>query len=181
MELTSKLFQNEKSREIIMYLIVGGATTVVSWVTYAIAESNLDAGKFISKFIKTFTHLKISSTSIEIFLAGIISWIIAVLFAYFTNKIFVFESKNWKPDYVLDEIFLFVSSRLATGAFEIIMVPILVAIGLNQTIFGIEGFLSKIVVSVFVVIANYVLSKLYVFNREEGEGVLGNTEVISKE
>lgn len=175
------LYKNEKYHEIIMYLIVGGATTAISWATYAFAELNINCGPEISKFILTFTHLDIRAYSIEVFLANLISWVAAVSFAYITNKILVFRSYNWKPSYVLDELFLFITSRLATGLFEIIMVPLLVTIGLNQALFGVEGSLSKIVVSIFVVVANYILSKLFVFNREEGEGVFTNVDVLPKD
>lgn len=142
-----------KYKEIILYLIMGVATTVVNWVAYAI-------------FVKLFpSHIQILGMALNILIANIIAWIIAVLFAYVTNKIFVFESYSWKPVFVAKEFGLFVSARAITGIFEILCVPFLVSIGLNQTILGVEGMLSKIAVSVIVMILNYVFSKLIIFKK----------------
>lgn len=139
-----------KYKEIIMYLIMGGLTTVVSWGTYMI-------------FAKI---LPISNKEVLVFVVNILSWILAVAFSYVTNKIWVFESKSWDKRYILKEISMFVSARLATGVFEIVAVPALVWLGCNQTIFGVPGMLSKIIVSIVVVILNYVFSKLFVFNNK---------------
>lgn len=176
-KIYNSIMGNDKYREIIMYLFVGGATTAVSWISYSIAAYTINCGRDISNIVESISHLKIQSASIEIFLANVVSWILAVLFAYITNKLLVFRSFCWKPSYVFNEIFLFVSSRLITGLLEIIGVPLLVALGLNQTVFGIEGSVSKVVVSVLVIILNYVLSKLFVFNRKEDEAVFGSSDI----
>lgn len=136
-----------KYREIIMYLIMGGGTTVVNWGVYAVSV----------------TILPISKADTKVLVANIIAWTLAVIFAYVTNKIWVFESYSWKLKFVIKEVFLFVSARLATGLLEIFGVPLLVKLGLNQTIFGIEGMVSKILVSIIVVILNYIFSKLFIF------------------
>lgn len=134
-----------KYREIISYLFWGVATTCVSWGTYTV----------FAGFVNT-----------SIWLANVLSWIFAVAFAYITNKIWVFQSRSWKRDVVFQELGLFVSTRFATGLFEIIMVPLLVKAGMNQAIFGIKGAVSKVVVSFLVVILNYVFSKLIIFNKK---------------
>lgn len=136
-----------KYKEIIMYLIMGGGTTVVNWGVYAF----------------TVTILPLSNTDSKVLIANIIAWILAVIFAYVTNKIWVFGSHSWKFAFVIKELFLFVSARLITGLLEIFGVPLLVKLGLNQTLFGIEGMVSKVLVSVIVVILNYVFSKLFIF------------------
>lgn len=143
-----------KYKEIIMYLIMGGATTVVNWVVYAIATFLIHTGKQVHGF------------DMDLLISNIIAWILAVLFAYITNKLFVFESYSWTPSFVIKEFALFVSARLLTGIIEILGVPLLVGLGLNQTILGIEGMLSKIVVSVVVIILNYVFSKLFIFKKD---------------
>lgn len=66
--------------------------------------------------------------------------------------------KDWIPEFGK-----FFSARAATGIMEIAAVPFLVGIGLNQTIFGIEGMVAKVLVSVLVVLLNYVFGKLFVF------------------
>lgn len=142
-----------KYKEIIMYLIFGVLTTVVSWGSYALFEILL--GVFIKEAIV------LSSV------ANVLSWIIAVLFAFVTNKLWVFESKSWKGSVLVKELGSFVGSRLLTGVLEWFGVPLLMLIGLDQSILGIEGMLAKILISVIVVILNYILSKLLVFRNKK--------------
>lgn len=140
-----------KYREIIMYLIMGGLTTVVSWGTYTL-----------------FTWiLPIVNEDILVLIANVLSWVFAIVFAYITNKIWVFESKSWEKHFLLKELGLFVSARLLTGILEMVAVPGLVWLGLNQTIFGIPGMLSKVIVSIVVVLLNYIFSKLFIFKKTE--------------
>ena len=134
-----------KYKEVIMYLVFGALTTIVSWGTYA---------------------LFVRGIGINISVGNALSWICAVTFAFFTNKFFVFRSKEIKPSVFFKELVSFFSARIVTGAIEIVGVPLLVKLGLNQTIFGTEGMLSKIIVSVLVVILNYVFSKLIVFRKK---------------
>jgi len=149
----------EKYREIISYLFWGVMTTLVSWVTYALFD-------LLFRGIAAQLHVFGLSVSVEVLLDSVLSWICAVLFAYVTNKLWVFESKSWERQVVLPEMAKFFSARAATGVLEIVGVPLLTAIGLDHTIFGIEGMLSKVIVSVIVVILNYILSKLLVFRKK---------------
>ena len=144
-----------KYKEIIMYLIFGVLTTIISWGSYAVYES---------VFKKA-----IVDVNVLVAVANVLSWVTAVIFAYITNKLFVFESKSFKPTTVFKEMGFFVGSRLVSGAVEWVGVPLLVWIGLNQTIFGIEGMVAKVLVSVIVVILNYILSKLIVFRKEKAK------------
>ena len=137
-----------KYKEAVDYLFWGGMTTVVSWGSYSL-------------FV-----LLLQNADSVVFWANVLSWICAVLFAFVTNKLWVFNSKSWCASVLFPELTKFLSSRVATGIFEMIAVPALVAIGLNQTIFGIDGMVSKVVVSVVVVILNYILSKLFVFKNK---------------
>ena len=145
METIKQLFI--KYKEIIMYLIMGGGTTVVNWVAYSL----------------------ISASTIDVFVANVVSWVLAVTFAYITNKLFVFESYSWNPKFVLKELSLFLSARIATGLIEIFGVPFLVSHGFNQAIFGLEGSVCKITMSFLVVLLNYVFSKLVIFKKDKTE------------
>ncbi len=145
----------DKFHEIIMYLIFGVGTTVVSWITFAI----------FTKIIPTFTLVGITVDCTTT--ANVLSWICAVVFAYITNKLWVFGSKSWKASIVFPEFGKFVSSRLLTGVIEWVGLPLLIAVGLDQSILGIEGMLAKIIVSVIVIILNYVFSKLFIFKRKK--------------
>ena len=113
-------------------------------------------------------------------LANILAWIAGVIFAFVTNKLFVFESKSWKPSVAIKEFWLFVAARLITGVMEWFGPSLLFAVGLNQPLFGIKGFLAKILISVIVIILNYVFSKLIIF-RKKGEKEAKNLEKAAKE
>ena len=130
-----------KYKKLILYILFGGMTTILNWIVYAIGVK-LQLGITIS---------------------NILAWSIAVFFAFITNKLFVFESKNMEMRFVCRELIKFVGARLATGAIEILGLPLLYYIGMKQSLFGVEGFMAKIVVSVVVVLLNYVFSKLFIF------------------
>ena len=125
-----------KYKEIINYLIVGGLTTVVSVVSYALFRL------FIPNYLA----------------CTILSWIASVLFAYFTNRIFVFESKDQK---VLKEFIKFVSCRLLTLGTEIVVMFILV------DLLKLNDMISKILVQFIIVVLNYILSKIIVFRKKK--------------
>ena len=139
-----------KYKEIIMYLIMGGLTTLVSWGTYSLFA----------------WILPIANQDLLVLTANALSWLLAMTFAYVTNKIWVFESKSWERHFLLKEFGLFVSARLLTGIFEVLAVPGLVWLGCDQSILGVPGMLSKIIVSIIVVLLNYVFSKLIIFRKQ---------------
>ena len=130
-----------KYKELINYVIVGGLTTVVSLGTY---------------YICVFTFLNPQS-AVQLQAANILSWIAAVTFAYFTNRKYVFESENKK---VLEEAVKFYASRVST----LLMDMVIMFIGVTMLGFGDK--IMKLVVQVVVTIANYVISKFFVFNQK---------------
>ena len=132
----------KKYEEIINYLIVGVLTTVVSLGTY---------------FLVTNTFLE-PSNEIELQIANIISWVLAVAFAYFTNRIFVFKSKNQNK---IKEALSFVLARIFSLFIDMLTVYILVSL-LHYN----DG-ISKIATQVIIIIVNYVLSKLIVFRKSK--------------
>ena len=128
----------QKYKSLISYGIFGVLTTVVNIVSY-----NLCYYKF-----------EISNT-----FSNVIAWILAVSFAYFTNKIWVFESKSWRWRIIKKEIAAFVSCRLATGILDLIIMYVCV------DIMGMQAMIMKFASNVLVVILNYVFSKLIIFKR----------------
>lgn len=134
-----------KHREGIMYLLFGVFVTLANWITYA--------------FFVTVTNFGVT-------VSNAIAWFVAVASAFVTNKLFVFESKSTDIKTVLKEIVTFLSSRIATGIFEILAPAWLISVGLNQSLYGIDGFFAKLIVSIIVVIVNYLLSKLIVFRNK---------------
>lgn len=141
-----------KKQEIISYLFWGFMTTIVSWGSYSL---------FV--YLGRNNQAKILNMSANILLSNIASWICAMTFAFISNKLWVFKSKSWCIAVFLPECWKFVSARLATGIMEMIAVPLAVRLGVHQSLFGIEGGVSKFCVSVLVVILNYFFSKLIIF------------------
>lgn len=122
----------------IMYLFFGVLTTVINILLYTI--------------LRLIGHIDIS-------ISYWVSWFFAVLFAYITNKIWVFESKNISFKLVVKEIISFYVARLLTG---IIGNAILY---FGSIILKQNDIIWNIIQNIFVIIANYVLSKLYIFKK----------------
>ena len=133
-----------KHDEIINYLVVGVLTTVVSLVSFYI----------VRLFI--FTH----NTQLHIQIANIISWILSVLFAFITNKKYVFKSSKKGKD-KLKEMIKFYLSRLTTLVIDMLTMWIL------TSIIHINDKIAKLIVQVILVILNYIFSKLFVFENSE--------------
>ncbi len=149
----NKIFELlKKYKELITYVIFGVLTTLVNWLTYTLLV------KISPSAVNPLTWITISNAA---------AWVAGVLFAFITNKIWVFESRSFAPGIVAKEFISFVASRAVTGVLEVFGVPLLVRLGLNQTVFGIEGMAAKLIVSVAVVILNYVFSKLIVFRKKK--------------
>lgn len=132
----------KKHKEIINYLVVGGLTTVVSMVLF---------------YGSTWTFLD-GNDAIQLQIANIISWTGSVLFAYFANRIFVFESKN--PN-IIKELISFVSSRVLTLLLDMGTMFFL------STLLHLNYNISKIVAMVLVTVGNYVISKVFVFKKKD--------------
>ena len=133
----------KKHRQVITYFIYGALTSLVNVVLYAVFVPMLG-----------------------ITLSNAIAWFGAVVFAFVTNKLFVFESKKWRTKNTLKEAGKFLGARIFSGILEIVLPTALFYIGLDHDLFGIEGFLAKIIVSVIVIILNYVLSKTFIFRKK---------------
>lgn len=126
-------------KEIILYLIFGVLTTVVSLLTY---------------YICTITFLN-PNNAIEIQIANIISWITCVTFAFFTNRKYVFESK----EDIKKEGIKFYISRLSALLIDVVMIFIFVSL------LKINDKIIKLVNQVIIIIFNYIASKLFVFKK----------------
>ncbi len=132
----------KKYEEIINYLIVGALTTIVSLTTY---------------FLCVHTFLN-PENALEIQIANVISWLFAVLFAYITNRIFVFKSKSKQ---YLKEIVSFAISRLLTLFMDMgIMFLFVTLLHGNNTVW-------KLISQGVVIVANYIFSKIFVFRKKK--------------
>ena len=158
-----------KYKEIILYIFFGGATTLVSIVTYALAQLPMQGIIHDETVVFTIGSMQITKMYLAIFAAKVISWILAVIFAFVTNKIWVFESKSWAFPVAFREFWLFVAARIVTGPIEWVGVPLLVSLGLDQTLFKVEGFWANIICMAIVVVLNYIFSKLVIFKKKKEE------------
>ena len=143
MEKIKELFQ--KHREIIVYLIVGGLTTLVAW-----------GCKFLWNFI-FYAGTKLPTVGQNTVLS-IVENVSGIAFAYPTNRKWVFQSNNPK---ILAELLSFIGSRAATWIMGWLLNMLMV------NVLGISVFVSTVVVGVLVVIGNYVFSKLLVFRKKK--------------
>ena len=130
-----------KHREVIMYLIFGVLTTLISLLVY---------------YGLVYTVLN-PEDAIQLQIANIISWVAGVTFAYFTNRKYVFESKNKNK---LKEAGSFVLARVAT------LVMDMAIMFLGVTILAFNDKIIKIISQVVVIVANYVFSKIFVFKKK---------------
>ena len=134
----------KKYKEIINYLIFGVLTTLVNLAV---------------KYLLLFTVLK-ADNPVQLQIAIIISWIIAVLFAYFTNRKFVFESSEKNK---IKEFVNFVIARISTLLLEMLIMWFFVTfLKLNTDLLVI---IFTLISQVAVIVGNYILSKLYVFKK----------------
>lgn len=126
------------TKELIVYGITGVATTVVNYISYYLCTRIL---------------------MIEQNMSNIISWVVAVIFAYVANKLWVFHSKSNHIREELDKIVKFVGARVVTLGIE--------AGGfyLMYTMMGIHDLITKAFLSIFVILVNYVFSKLIIFKK----------------
>lgn len=133
-----------KYGEIIRYLIIGVLTTIISLITY---------------YGLVFTILD-PTDPFELQLANVISWIISVLFAYFTNRSYVFQVKD---HHATSEFFKFIASRLFTLLVDMAIMFIFV------TLLSLDDKLIKIFSQVVVIVLNYLLSKFIVFIKPKSD------------
>ena len=115
-----------------MYVVFGTLTTIVNIVVY-----------FTLEYI-----------GVNYIISNIIAWFLSVLFAYVTNRIWVFESKS--PN-IMKEMVLFFSGRIFTGVLDTALLYLFV------DILTLGNTFSKIAVEIIITILNYLLSKLIVF------------------
>ena len=131
----------QKYREVIRYVFFGGLTTVVNYAVYLAA-----------------TRL----CSLDELTSTVISFVLSVLFAYVTNRIWVFESRAAGFSAVAREIAAFFGGRIFSGALDLLITFIFI------TWLGWYDLLVKIASNVLIIVLNYIISKWIVFrNREE--------------
>ena len=140
--------------EVVHYLFWSIMTTLVSWASYGV-------------FAYLFGGINGLNTEMAVFVANILSWIAAVSFSFFMNKIFVFKVKDWNFKKVITEAVQFATSRILVSLIEIFGVPLFVYLGWDISLFGIDGMLSKMVFSPIMIIINYFIAKFMIFKKQK--------------
>lgn len=175
-ELLFKIFKRESflgklvdkffTREIITYIIFGVLTTAVNLVTFYIFKKIFISIGWEGVFNKLLGSagwdkaLKLLGSGTDYLDATVIAWTVAVIFAFVTNKLIVFESKSWKPAVAGKEFVGFIGARLFSLLVELVFMFVMV------TLLKWNDFVAKFIVQVIVVILNYVFSKLLFFKNK---------------
>ena len=143
-----------KYKELIMYVIFGVLTTLV----------NFGAFWLFTKILGEDSYL----------INNAIAWVVGVVFAYITNKLFVFESKSWNLKLVTKEVVEFFGARVLSFLVEEGGMLLFISIlgfgekSLELLGFTITGqFIVKILLAVIVVVLNYIFSKFFIFRKQE--------------
>lgn len=129
----------KKYKSVISYLFFGVCTTVINIAVY---------------------YLCYNISGIPNVTSTVIAWVVAVVFAYITNKLFVFDSKSFKADVLVREVASFFGCRLLTGILDVIIMYVAVDVmDMNSTLW-------KLVSNILVIVLNYIASKLVIFKKK---------------
>lgn len=130
----------KKHKEVLLYLFFGGCTFVISVISYSVMNVTFGMNELI---------------------ANLISWVLAVLFAFFTNRTWVFVSHTDSARDFLAQMIAFFGGRVVTLVMEEIILLVFI------TILGLSSIGVKIVAQIIVIIANYIISKVWVFKENQ--------------
>ncbi len=135
-----KLWQNPRFQEVFWYIFFGGLTTVMNFVIYYAARFLLGDNLYVNNSL---------------------AWFGSVLFAFVTNKVWVFHSHSESMGALIAEFARFVFYRLLSFFIDMGSMVILIKW------LHINDFIAKLFTQVLVVVANYIFSKLFIFNKGE--------------
>ncbi len=138
-----------KHRSVLLYAIFGGLTTVVDWgVCFALYA--LDLHVYVTPTLDIYTHI-----------ADVIGWICAVLFAFVTNRVWVFQSTARGCLPIARELLSFAGGRVGTLLLqEVLMFVFVTWLGFNRVA-------MRLLAAVLVVVLNYFISKFFVFRKRK--------------
>lgn len=132
-----------KHREAVLYLVFGGLTTAINYIVYA----------------GCFLILPVVATTIP----NLIAWVVSVLFAYLTNRTWVFHSRAKGAGPITREISAFTGARVFTLVLETLLLR------LTVDVLGWPNLILKLLVNVLVIVLNYLFSKLWIFKKNSDE------------
>ena len=130
----------KKYKELLLYLFFVGLSFIVSIATYALFNVGMNINELI---------------------ANVLSWIITVMFAFLTNRVWVFQSTTNGVAEFVKQMLVFYSGRVITLVVEEVILLVFI------TWLGFNSMLIKVIAQVIVILLNYVISKLVVFRKKE--------------
>lgn len=130
----------KKYKEVLLYLFFGGLTFIVSIASYGFCNITLEINELI---------------------ANIISWVLAVTFAFVTNRIWVFDAPTDTLGEFMKQMFAFFSGRVVTLVIEEIILLVFI------TCLHFASMPVKIVAQIVVIVMNYIISKCFIFKKEK--------------
>ena len=128
-----------KYKEGLLYLFFGGCTTLINIISFII--------------------LRQFKLSVDV--SNIIAWLIAVIFAFITNKLFVFDSKNTDRKTVMKETISFLIARVISLGIDTGLLHLMI------DFMKIHEVIAKVISNIVVIIVNYIFSKLFIFKKEK--------------
>ena len=153
--MIKKFWHNERLREIFLYCLVGGLTTVVNYVVYFLF-TRLVGGEGSSPGLAALI-MDDSFQNVGLIVAGtLVAWLAAVAFAFYPNKRWVFKSKGGN---VRRELAQFLSARVLSLVMDVLLMLLFVGA------WRMNDMLAKLIVQVVVIAANYFASKFWIFKR----------------
>lgn len=129
-----------KYKSIFAYMFFGVCTTAVNLIIY-----------FLCARVMNFSTI----------FSTVVAWFIAVIFAFVTNKAWVFESKSWKREIIGKELTSFFACRIATGILDVVVMMVTVDILLMNDV------IMKVFSNILVILINYIASKLIIFRKRD--------------
>lgn len=131
-----------KYKELILYAIFGGGATLINVASF---------------------YLLYHILHMHLLVANVLAWLFAFVFAFITNKIWVFESKEWKSQTTIKETLEFLFARLTTLLVDSVLMWLFIdIITMNELI-------SKIFVNIIVIVINYFASKFWIFRKNQNK------------
>ena len=124
------------NKKTILYVIFGVLTTIVNLIAYYLFSNIININYLISNAI---------------------AWIISVVFAYITNKFFVFNNSDINKDVIIEEFIKFMNCRLISGLSEVVLLFLFVDLLLMNDI------VAKLIIGVLVALINFIFSKVFIF------------------
>ncbi len=140
MEKIEKIW--DRYKELILYVFFGGCTTLINIVVYFACRQWL---------------------SLAVVPSDVAAWFLAVVFAYVTNKLFVFDSKSWSAQLVVKEVAEFFAARVFSLGVDVAMLYVTVEL------LGWWELPMKIIANVVVIVINYIFSKWIIFRKDAAE------------